>query len=739
MIGSIKQWVAGKALSALGLAFARGDDLELGTGERLTEPYRRSAWVRSAIDKISGPVASVPVEFFAAGSSGEKRVRMRRRAGRITRVEGEEIANPALDGFLREPMAGMMWGDFVEANVAWLRLAGEVFWILTDEMMVPFPEVRNAAKVVVARPDRMRHVVVGGVLEGWVWTDAAGRQITLDLDQVIHLKQYNPYDPFRGLGQFESALVAAESDYLAGKFARNLMANNGDTGPYIVAKNGIPSGEQREQILMDLRAKRSAQARGVFRPVFLGGDITIEDPKIQSVDAGYIAERIENRHEVYVALGVPPSMADVKAAYSIGSASDFYQLILNTCIPAGDKLCDGLERVAERVMGARVMAYLDWDEHPVMQEVRKERLASVDVLWNKGMPMAEVSEYLSLGLPEYEGDDVGYLPFGVVAVGEMNAPTEDPALAEEPTDVPPAGDVVGEMVRALQSRSRLTSAATECGCGCSLEAGDMDARRDAREIAQWKTLMSARRGTMKAYESRINRELFRARSEVLRKIESAQGKMLVAVGKAVAADFLFDLGRFAQSLTATMRGVGMTALQTAGDQVYKELRKDDVWKMPPGKALDFLRQRDNRIVGASEEIFAQVKASLEEGIQDGDTMAELAGRVRGQFNKLSNGRAWTIASTETGAAYGVARQEAMRSAGVQFKRWLTSGNSNVRAAHAAMNGAVVPIDEDFAVIDPKTGEMDRVSHPGDSQGAAWNVINCHCVSVAEQVKEGNDE
>ena len=54
------------------------------------------------------------------------------------------------------------------------------------------------------------------------------------------------------------------------------MANNGDLGGIVVAKSGVPTDEQREQIIMDLRAKRAAQIRGEMRYAFLTGDIEVE-------------------------------------------------------------------------------------------------------------------------------------------------------------------------------------------------------------------------------------------------------------------------------------------------------------------------------------------------------------------------------------------------------------------------------------------------------------------------------
>jgi uncharacterized protein with gpF-like domain len=91
-----------------------------------------------------------------------------------------------------------------------------------------------------------------------------------------------------------------------------------------------------------------------------------------------------------------------------------------------------------------------------------------------------------------------------------------------------------------------------------------------------------------------------------------------------------------------------------------------------------------------------------------------------------------IAQTETAAAHGYGRHLAIQRAGIARKKWVTSQNQNVRAAHRYMNGYVTDVGSPFPVTNPKTGETDLIQHPGDPLGAAWNVINCHCVEVATE-------
>jgi len=753
LINQAASWLVKKGMGVPAFWFQRG--IELGSQEVLSEPYKHSVWVQSAIAKIAGPIASVAPCLYRpdtelAGVKSRKpkaegrRHNVGRKAFRTSRgvrrkaVE-EEISVPVFEDFLREPMAGMGYADFVEASVGWLKLAGECFWLLPEQAQVPFPEVANqrtedggrraAPTVIVARPDKMRHVVENGKLVAWEFKDGAGKAWSLGPEQLIHIKRYNPYDQWRGLSEYEGAKIAAEGDWLAGKFSRNLMANNGDTGPYIVAKNGVPTDTQREQILADLRAKRAAQQRGDFRPIFLTGDIAVEDPKVRVVDSNFIAMRINSREEIFAAFNVPPSLSQVKAAYSIGSASDFYQLITGACIPTGEKFADGLERLCVKLAGTDVEILLDWDEHPVMQEVRKERFASVDTFWSKGMPMEVVNEFLGLEMPEYEGWEVGYLPLAIqtaeMAVAEPE-PADNAALAENPDaenrnpNEEEPGEVA-EMVRAL--RTRMAN-------GKSQMAEGQKARK-SRNHALWESHMRRRAGTRKLIESKVNRVLNEYRQVALQKL-SVAGALTKATtgieGKSLI-DFVFNPHTFGERLVMMVNPVITGALDEAAGQLRKdELGLDDPWKFPPKEALEFVTGRKASIQGCGETVRNQLNTTLSEGIEGGETTAELSDRVRGVFNDLSRGEAKRIASTETGMAFNFARDVAMKGAGIQFKAWLSSHGPKVRPAHAEAEERygekAIPMDEPFLV------DGEELMYPGDPSGSAGNIINCQCVQLA---------
>ncbi len=122
----------------------------------------------------------------------------------------------AIAEWMNEPSPGLGWGRISQASSIGFLLS-ECFWVM-DQGTVPFPEAEaTLPKLKFARPDRMRPNIEAGALTGWQYTPIYGTPETLEVDQVIRLCNWNPYDDWRGLGEYSAAQIAAEADWLAGK------------------------------------------------------------------------------------------------------------------------------------------------------------------------------------------------------------------------------------------------------------------------------------------------------------------------------------------------------------------------------------------------------------------------------------------------------------------------------------------------------------------------------------------
>lgn len=123
----------------------------------------------------------------------------------------------------------------------------------------------------------------------------------------------------------------------------------------------------------------------------------------------------------------------------------------------------------------------------------------------------------------------------------------------------------------------------------------------------------------------------------------------------------------------------------------------------------------------SPKLNRDISRALAQGIADGETVDQLAVRIKQIHNKAGN-RAATIARTEVGKAgeFG-AYQESKESDLVVGHFWVPGG-LNVRDWHASMRGQFRKIDKTFT-----SGQGNALLHPHDPDGKASEVISCKCV------------
>lgn len=281
----------------------------------------------------------------------------------------------------------------------------------------------------------------------------------------------------------------------------------------------------------------------------------------------------------------------------------------------------------------------------------------------------------------------------------------------------------------------LLGRALHCACGEAAAALHCGAR-SPRKAALAAQHYARRAPHIASLHEAILRQLDYAQSETLRKIEehfrpAPKPPVQAAAaprGTGVAADLVFDLARFKDGFLAALRAEALETLAAAGSELFAEIgREDDAFSLPEPRAVEFLGRRENLLAEIPDDIHAAIEAELRAGLETGDSLRELSRRITQKFEAIDETRATTIASTETAAAYGYARQEAMGQAGITHRAWLTSHLPNVRAAHATAEdderNQGVPLEEPFLV----GGE--KLMYPGDPAGSPENVINCHCVAI----------
>jgi hypothetical protein len=709
--------------------FLKGDDNPSSVREstKLTNAYANSAWVFSALRFISGPIMSA----------------------RLTLLDGAEgepvVMTPSLMTFLEKPVRTAHYHltlpEVIDLMVAIRGIQGEVFLILDDSWLNSTASLYNP--LILANREQMRPLYEDRALSGWSYRGGDGTFKSFLKEQVITLRHANPEEPdsLYGIAPWSAARAAAESAYAGSKYAKRVMDQNGDRGNYIVVKGGQPTPEQREILKAELREKRRAAERGEYRDSVFGGDIEVVTPKVSAINSDMADQMAMSRDEVYVAYGVPPSMSTQTESYSIGSASDWYRLITDTCSREASAIAPAFAQVAGYLLGyrslareisgvgqgsrvtgneKRVFARFDFSNHPVMARAREERVDSLEKLFKMGCPVEVGNEFLALGMPEYEGWGTGYLPYSLAPVG-ADAPVGSGQLAVGSGKSLTTGlDEVSELVREWGAKRKT----------------QVVAKQSAEDAARWAKIDRARNGDRKRVKNAFTNQLMKARRETLKNLDANKTNLERMIEgletKAGAIDIIFDLVNWSRGLVGTMRSILSGIFTSAGNDALENEVPGDFDPMTDAdpQVIAFLADRENMMKGVADEVHAEVLATLEEGISAGETFDELSARVKAIFNDMAKHRAETIARTETGAAYETARYFAFKTAGITTKAWLSGGDDGVtRDTHMAADGQKRGIDDFFEV-----GQA-RLLHPADHVHGADHpeeLINCRCVLIAAE-------
>jgi hypothetical protein len=695
--------------------FLRGDDgPSSGPGTSLGDPYAESSWVFAALNLIADPITSAKLKILTAPG-------------------GELINDATLDAFWTEPARSahekMGMEMLLALSVMCRGVHGRAFWVMDDSWLAASPMLYQP--LIVASDKQMSPLMDGRELSGWMYRGANGAMTTFLKEQVINLRLPNPGDPdsLDGVPPWKAAKTAAESAVAAGQFSKRTMDQNGDRGMIVVVEGGAPTPEQRMAFIQELRERRRAAARGEFRDSIFGGNVRIESPTLSAISADFRSQAEMTREEIFVTFGVPPSMASKAASYSVGAASDWYRLITGPCMKEARALASAVARVSDYLLGNRSLAReiagsaratgrcyaeFDFSNHPVMATVREERVKSLKDLVTIGVPVSVGNEFLAMGLPEFDGWDERLLPMSLQPVG-TDEPTPDPAPAK--------GADLETLVRQWSAKRRGLS-----------EAAKQKARLDL-----WKQVDGARNADRAKVKKVVTKHLMKARAETLANLAKV-GDSLPKSGvpdaemRAGVFEIVFNVANWATGLWNDLGSVIGAIFGKAGKQAQDEIGDETPGDFDPmdetdPRVIQHLRTRQNLIRQSSDEIHQDLIRSLEEGLQEGETLDQLTARVREVFTGLAKHKAEVIARTETGAAYETARYLTFKSAGIQKKGWLSGGEDGVtRETHQAADGQSRGIDEFFEV------GAARLLHPHDhANGAAHpeELINCRCVLTAE--------
>ena len=669
--------------------FRSGMPLILGRDD-VDSAYSRSWVAFSCIHRIATDVAGIPLHVLADPSDPDSKV-----------PDSHPLAR-----LIARPSPYFSQSEMVQWLFTWLPLRGEYF--------IRFDDPRNPREMIFWddplywREDLEDHRPVR-----WRFQKGA-QQFTGSLAEVLQVREVNPQNPWRGQSRLKAAAYAYGIETMAEVLQSDVIRRGGER----VVIWEFPAGlteDQRDQAKDQLRGRRHNDGT-VSNDVVVPVGAKLMDGKFLESDLAILESQKMQPDKICAVYGLSKSLLgfeDIDKYATFQGRLKVY--FTQTLIPMLRRSESGFDAFFGRYLGSQWRGFVRFDMSHVeaLFEDTVERFTAANIAHAGGIPWTECNRRFRLGL------DVESIPGAdAVLVSSALAPV-DKLIAEwdMPADEPPAP---------APASNRDDSASAEKAARQALiikRAGDTRAKvqRDMRLLRAESRYRGEHRKLISAVNSAIRSGI--DASPTPQKVRETIESAFAQVPDKMTA------------MAAKYQGVGITEGQQAIVEMVNGKMTDaelNVWKARAPwrpEVTDHIKKRENLIKDMAEGLFADVLNSALEAVSEGAESGELISLVAERLGSAQGGahRAATIARTEIGTAYSVARDAEIRGQGFGKHMWLTANDDVVRDGsepgefdHGKCHEEVRTLGENFSCGLP---------FPMAPGGEAGNVINCRCETI----------
>lgn len=601
------------------------------------EGLKVNPWVYSAVSKVAGSVASVPLVLERKASDGWEL------------EPGHDIQR-----LLNRPNAFMGRQDLQERWGQHMQLAGNaLFWlnIVGGKPVELWPIHPDTIKPIASRAE---------FISGYEWKQDSSTKRILQVAEVAHWMFPDPSNPRWGLSPLMAAAGAVDMDQAAARWNRAVLANDGK--PPLAVMLAGPQGQALTlQQMQEAGAFIREQIDGgsIRKALVLGNTSKVQPLSLNATDLDFLNGRKFSREEIASVFGVPSILLNFGEAATYANLDAAKTMLWeDRVVPLLDDLCQGLmgalfpfwnltedtHRIRADLSGVRALqANLKTEA-----EVGKLRAEAFAALVNAGVPANMAAQATQLPLQDIPGGDQprqALAPPGAPAVKSLPAPLQSRGVRERKDKGDP--DEVAERLARMDAwieelRPKIAELLLEQGSAAASAYVAGEPWEPELGPDDWKALLEALHTAVIEAEGAIG--------------YSALLAGITATGGGGTFDVLAD-------------GVVEWIDEHVGDMVK----------------------------GITDTSKAALRAEIKAGVEAGESTAEIAQRLRAIHEEWAGYRADRIARTETGSAFGAAHDQAARQIGVPMtKTWIATGDSRTRDEHAEMNGETVDLDSSFS-------------------------------------------
>lgn len=683
-----------------------GSQLKVGNGE---QRWSASSLAYRSITAITSNASSLDLDVHQ--ESGEV-------------IEGHWLtrlwANP------NPLLSGRVFGEFL-----WQRLEtrGEAFVYLdrgdSGEAAEPFAMWPIFGDVTALVDKNLAGEVVGYVV------DVGGKRVPLLPSEVLWLRYPDAENEWGCLSPLKAAAHAVGLDAYARAWQLGELKNG--ARPTAVVYLGDLDEDQHAETVDSYRS-RIEGAHNAGRTLFVSSatPAKVERMSLTPSELGWLDTRRIAWEEITVAFGVPKDYLLGGATYENRNAARS-TLWSDTIIP---KLEVVAGEVARQLLDAGQYARFNTDDVAALQESSDAKATRTNEATDRDVYTIDEAR------AEYGLDP---LPNGMGALtltayrmlvqleGQSALLQADPSARQMPpvrVGALAASDRTGVLALPVPAPSKRTTLTFDQAQGeydalerIGMRAVARLASRQEQVVLQNLHKIMGRSGSWAAKRDRL--QALAVNVIESREVANSGGPDEVAAAERdlrAQVDDLLDAER-AAAMTREQVEAFMQSVWIRGGTVTAQMLGLGFDVFEPA-VLDVMDARLDELAGQVTDTTRQVIEDrvLIEGVANGESVDELAARVRSIFTDLSTWRAQIIARTETVGGFNGSSFVTARDSGVVTARvWLATGDQRTRDSHLATDGE--------RIMGWEARYQNGCLHPGN--GPAAEVIMCRCVEQYE--------
>lgn len=509
--------------------------------------------------------------------------------------------------------------------------------------------------------------------------------------EILHFKNVNPKNPYRGLGIIEAASVSIDTDNFASEYNRRFFLNNARPDAILYTDQRL-----QEDTFKRLLRQWNQKFLGVsnsHKLAILESGLKYEQIQMSQNDMQFLEQQKWTRNKIMALFGNTPTMLGIVEDVNRANAeTSEYVWTKHTIKPLMQSLCDYLNEFFVPLFADNL--FLSFKDPTPQDEAALTN--ELNLLTNKIYTFNEARALK--GLPPIEGGDAIYQAFSLQPVGteletiEPNKDDKKILVLQSKKRFNPSKKDLSREVRLLKNRNLRRKKQVEELNKSIYEVvsklyphtnGKKKIVKKEKEYINkqsYDTKLKFHKNLLKiasTYEERMKSILKLEIYPVMERQTIMKIQFFVKNKKALS-DFEFDEGEIIKVATMNFMPLVEEIIRMEGEEALRYLDINEQFDTTSNLVRNaFTKHTSKFCKSLTKTAQDDLIKSLSEGLDSGEGQQQLIKRVKGVIKNLNKTQATRIAITETSRATNIGLLQAFKQGGVEGKEWFTAEDERV--------------------------------------------------------------